>query len=106
MGRAIGARGTARFALAFATLVFANVALIFVTRARSRTALETLREPNPALWWIVLGALAAAIYVPAASGIFRFSAIALHDLGIAAAGGLASVAWYELRKMLRRRKAA
>ena len=35
-------------ALGFATLVFANLALIFVTRSRTRSLLATLREPNPA----------------------------------------------------------
>jgi Ca2+-transporting ATPase len=89
-------------AAAFAAIVFANVALLFVTRSRSRTALETLREPNAALWWIVAGALAAlaaALYFPPAAGIFRFEPLGAAELALAAGAGVASVAWYELRKV-------
>jgi Ca2+-transporting ATPase len=92
-------------AAAFAAIVFANVALLFVTRSRERTALQTLREPNPALWWIVggaLAALAAVIYVPAAAAIFRFTPLGALDVALAALAGIAGVAWYELRKLLRR----
>ena len=92
-------------AAAFAAIVFANIALLFVTRSRSRTALETLREPNAALWWIVGGALvalAASLYVPGAAAIFRFAPLGALELAVAAAAGIAGVAGYELRKLLRR----
>ena len=92
-------------AAAFAAIVCANVALLFVTRSRSRTALETLREPNRALWGIAAGALAAllaALYFPPAAEIFRFSPLGASELAAAAAAGAASVAWYELRKLVRR----
>ena len=92
-------------AAAFAAIVCANVALLFVTRSRSRTALETLREPNRALWGIAAGALAAllaALYFPPAAEIFRFSPLGAAELALAAAAGAASVAWYELRKLVRR----
>ena len=92
-------------AAAFAAIVAANVALIFVTRSRSRSALAMLREPNPALWWIsagALGALLAAIYVAPAAAVFRFAPIGPAELAIAALAGVAGVAWYELRKSLRR----
>jgi len=92
-------------AAAFAAIVFANVALLFVTRSATRTALETLREPNAALWWIVAGAaaaLAAAIYFPPAAAIFRFAPLGAAELALAAAAAAASVAWYELRKVWRR----
>ena len=96
-------------AMAFAAIVFANVALIFVTRSRTRTALETLRQPNRALWGITLGALgalAAAIYAAPLAAIFRFAPLAAGDLGVAAAAAIAGVAWYEARKLrvFRRRR--
>jgi Ca2+-transporting ATPase len=93
-------------AAAFAAVVFANLALLFVTRSRDRTALQILREPNAALWWIVGGALAAltaSIYFTPAAEIFRFAPLAAGDLALAAAAGIASVAWYEVRKVTRRR---
>jgi Ca2+-transporting ATPase len=93
-------------AVAFAAIVFGNLGLIFVNRSHERLALETLREPNPALWWIVagaLGALAVAIYVPPAAAIFRFAPLGAAELAVAAAAGAAGVAWYELAKLARRR---
>ena len=46
--------------MAFAAIVFGNLGLILATRSRHATLLETLRRPNPALWWIVGGALLAS----------------------------------------------
>jgi Ca2+-transporting ATPase len=92
-------------AIAFAAIVFANLALLFVTRSRSLGMLGILREPNAAFWWIVgggLAALAAAIYVPALAGMFRFSALNILEITIAAGAGVAGVAWYELWKALAR----
>jgi Ca2+-transporting ATPase len=63
-----------------------------------------LREPNAALWWITSGALAAlaaAIYVPSAAAMFRFSPLGAAELMVAAAAGIAGVAWYELLKLKR-----
>jgi Ca2+-transporting ATPase len=94
-------------ALGFAAIVFGNLALIFVNRSHERLALETLREPNRALWWIVaaaLGALAAAIYVPALAQIFRFAPLGALELALAAAAGIAGVAWYEALKLVRARR--
>jgi Ca2+-transporting ATPase len=93
-------------AAAFAAIVVANVALLFVTRSRSRTVLETLREPNAALWGIAAGALAAllaALYFPPAAAIFRFEPLGGAALALAAGAGAASVAWYEVRKLASRR---
>src|SRR5688572_2169200 len=90
-------------AMAFAAIVFANIALLFVTRSRERSALAMLREPNAALWWIAAGALAAllaAISVPPAAAIFRFTPIGAVELAIAAGAGVLGVAWYEVRKFM------
>jgi Ca2+-transporting ATPase len=94
-------------AVGFAAIVFGNLGLIFVNRSHDRLVLETLREPNPALWWIVggaLAALAAAIYAPPLAAIFRFAPLGAAELTVAAAAGLAGVAWYELRKLAARRR--
>jgi Ca2+-transporting ATPase len=92
-------------ATAFAAIVLANLALILVTRSRSRTLFATLREPNPAFWWIVasaLAALAAALYVPPLAALFRFAPLAPAELGAALLGGLGGVLWYEVLKVARR----
>jgi Ca2+-transporting ATPase len=97
-----GRADTETRAIAFCAIVFSNLALLFATRSRNRTLLAMLREPNAALWWITLGALAAlaaVIYLPAAAAIFRFSPLGAAELMVAAAAGVAGVAWVELLKL-------
>jgi Ca2+-transporting ATPase len=92
----------------FAAIVFGNLALIHATRSRDRLIVDTLRLPNPALWWITggaLAALAASIYVPPVADIFRFAPLAAGDFALAALAGIAGIAWYEVYKFLRPRRA-
>jgi Ca2+-transporting ATPase len=88
-------------ALAFVAIVAGNLALIFVNRSRSRTALAMLGSPNTMLWAIAtatLGALAVALYAPPLAALFRFAAPAPADLALALGAGIASVGWIELLK--------
>jgi Ca2+-transporting ATPase len=99
------ADGAAR-AMAFTAIVAGNLTLILVYRSPLRTAWRMLREPNGALWWIVagtLGALAAAIYVPAVAAMFRFAPLGATDLAFACAAGIAGVAWLDLWKLAKER---
>ena len=89
--------------LAFATLVVANLGLIFTNRSWSRAIPATLSSPNAALWWVVAGALAflgLALYVPVLRSLFRFSALHLPDLAICLSAGLFSVLWFEGFKLI------
>ena len=91
-------------ALGFASVVFGNLALILATRSRDRTLLAVLARPNPALWWIVggtLAALAGALYVPAAASLFRFAPLGAGDLAFALGAGLSGIAWLEALKLVR-----
>ena len=90
----------------FAAIVFGNLALIHATRSRDRMIVDTLRLPNPALWWITggaLAALAASIYVAPVADVFRFAPLPAELLASAALAGVAGVAWYEAYKYLRPR---
>jgi Ca2+-transporting ATPase len=85
-------------ALAFSAIVFGNLALIFANRSRSRSILATLTRPNPMLWWMTIGtiaALALALYVPPAAAVFRFAPLGAGDLGLALAVGIAGILWIE-----------
>ena len=96
-------------ALGFAAVVFGNLALILATRSRERTILATFARPNPALWWIVggtLAALAGALYVPVAADLFRFAPLGAWELGAAFGAGFLGVAWLEAFKLVRRRPSA
>ncbi|HEX7403693.1 MAG TPA: cation-translocating P-type ATPase C-terminal domain-containing protein, partial [Usitatibacter sp.] len=107
------AQGSARSeaegrALAFATLVAGNIALIFANRSHTLTIVEMAKHRNVALIWIVgatVAALAMSIYIAPMAALFRFDPPAAADLAIAVAAGVASVAWYDLYKIARRRQA-
>jgi Ca2+-transporting ATPase len=91
----------------FAAIVFGNLAMIHATRSRVRVLFDTLRSPNPALWWMTggtLAALAASIYVPPVADIFRFAPLSPGYMLAAAIAGIAGVAWYEAYKFLRPRR--
>src|SRR4029079_11326633 len=104
---AASGRGEAEVrALGFSAVVFGNLALILATRSREGSIWATLARPNPALWWIVggtLAALAGALYVPAAADLFRFAPLGPVELGVALGAGLLGIAWLEVFKALKRR---
>lgn len=88
-------------ALAFATLVSGNAALILVNRSWQRGVLATLRTRNVAAWAVVGGAtllLGVTLFIPPARALFRFGTPSGHDLALAMALGLASVWWFDLVK--------
>ena len=71
-----------------------NIGLIFANRSRHATLAETLRRPNPALWWVIGGALLGlgfALYVPAMREIFRLAP--LSALQLLASAGVASASF-------------
>ena len=97
---------TAR-AMGFATLVLGNVVLIFENHSGTESAAHTLRRPNPALWWIILGALtglALALYVPPIARLFQFAPLSAAQIAICVGAALAAVLWFELVKLYRRRR--
>lgn len=94
-------------ALAFTTLVVANLSLIFVNRSQSRLILSTLFTPNRALWWIVSGvmiALGLVLYVPSLRELFGFSVLHPIDLLICLVAGIVSILWFDGLKIIRLRR--
>jgi Ca2+-transporting ATPase len=84
--------------LTYTTLIVANLSLILANRSWSRTILETMSTPNPALWWVVGGALvflAVVIYVPFVRDLFGFASLHFIDIAICFMAGIASVLWFE-----------
>jgi Ca2+-transporting ATPase len=97
--------GEAR-ALAFAAIVFGNLALIIANRSIGTSFVSSLAQPNPALWWIVLGtlaALAAAMTIAPVAEVFRFEPLSLHDVLIAFAAGVGGVFVIEVAERVRRK---
>jgi Ca2+-transporting ATPase len=95
--------------LTFAALVVANLALILTNRSWSRTILATLKEPNAALWWVVGGAvvfLGLVLWMPVLRDLFHFAPLHGLDLALCLLAGGASILWFEMLKLVRRRKAS
>jgi Ca2+-transporting ATPase len=89
-------------ALTFTTLIVANLGLILANRSWTRTILATLRTPNPALWWVVGGAIAflgLVLYVPLLTALFRFDVLHADDLLVCLVSGVVSVLWFEGLKL-------
>ena len=96
-------------ALTFVTFILANLALILANRSTTRPIGATLHSPNPALWWVIGGALAMlalVLYIPFARDLFRFSRLQKMDLVICSVAGVFSVVWLETVKIFSRRRAA
>jgi Ca2+-transporting ATPase len=96
-------------AMTFTTLVVANLALILTNRSWEHTIRETLRRANSALWWILGGTIfvmGLALYLPAAREFFQFGFLAAMDLGMAVVAGAFTVLWFEILKILSRRRGA
>ncbi len=90
-------------AFAFATLVIANLALIFSNRSRSQAWLALLRPAKPILWIVTgatLGLLALALYLPPLAQLFRFAPLPPGELGAALGLGLAGLAWSKFVKRI------
>lgn len=101
MARSLGRGENEARAFTFATLVVANLGLIFANRSWTRTIVSTLREPNRSLWWSTAGTiafLAAVLYVPYLRELFRFSPLHAVDLLICFGAGVLGVAWFEVLK--------
>jgi P-type Ca2+ transporter type 2C len=96
---------TAR-AMAFTTLVIANLGLILANRSRSRLVVATLGRHNAALWWVVGGTallLSLVLAVPIVRDLFSFSLPSLLELALCLAAGIASLLWFEALKVVARR---
>ena len=97
-----GASETEARALTFFTLVIGNLGLILVNRSWQHSILRTLSSPNPALWWVIVGAfsfLLLALTVPFLREVFHFGQVTFYQLMLSFAAGLVSVLWFELYKV-------
>ncbi len=96
-------------ALAFITLIVSNLCLILTNRSWSQSAVAAFSGRNPALLWVLGGALVflgLVVYTPGLRSIFHFAPMHPVDIAIALGAGLVSIAWFEAAKILfgRRRR--
>ncbi|MEK6406977.1 MAG: cation-translocating P-type ATPase [Acidobacteriota bacterium] len=93
-------------ALAFTTLIIANLGLILTNRSWKHSIISTIRSPNAALWWVTGGAvlfLGLVLYVPMLREVFRFAELDPRDVGVCLLAGVGSIAWFELFKFVSKR---
>jgi Ca2+-transporting ATPase len=93
-------------AMAFAGIVFVNLALILANRSRWESLMGSLSRQNPFLWWVVGAALAVlmfALYVEPVSELFRFAPLGAGQLLLTLAPAAVMLAATEVLKSLRRR---
>ncbi|HUX36664.1 MAG TPA: cation-translocating P-type ATPase [Rectinemataceae bacterium] len=100
LGAGLG-EGEAR-AMAFVNLVFGNLCMIISNRSWTRSFLAILKRPNPALGWVVGGALAflaLVVFVPFLNRVFGFAPLHPWELGLCVLTGLLSIAINEAAKL-------
>ncbi len=92
-------------AVAFATLVLGNLAIILSSRSDRHSILETITRKNDALW-VVLGttlvALLLVTYVPFLQELFRLDELGVRAIGLSLAAVLACIVAFEAMKVQER----
>ena len=94
-------------AIAFVTLIISNLCLILTNRSWSRTIFASFKSPNPALAWVLGGALiflGLVIFVPFLQGIFHFAPMHAIDFCLALIAGIVSITWFEILKIFTRKE--
>jgi Ca2+-transporting ATPase len=96
-----GLGGMESRALAFTSIVFANLGLIFTNRSWSETIFHTLQKSNRALWIVTAGTLlflGLVLLLPPLQDLFRFSPLGTVEILLSLLAGLASILWFEVFK--------
>lgn len=89
--------------LAFATLVFANLMLIITNLSWTKTIVKIVQLKNKALGLVIGGALVAllaVLFIPSLSNLFHFSFLSWDDFLLCFFGGILSLLWFEVMKIL------
>ena len=97
-------------AIAFTTLVLANLGLILTNRYWSMTVISSIRRKNTSLVIILvatLAFLALVLYIPPVRNIFHFDFLHFNDILLCLAAAVLSISWFEgVKYFTRERKIA
>lgn len=91
-------------ALAFTTLIAANIAVILSNRSWTRNIFQIIATPNRTVKWVVVGAaffLILILNVPFLLTLFQFEKISLTEALVCIVAGFSSIIWFELYKAFR-----
>ena len=93
-------------AMAFMTLIVANISVIMSNRSWSRNFFEIMTIRNKAAGWVIGGAIVFLILImniPFFLEMFQFERIGITDSLICVAAGLLTIIWFEVYKALKSR---
>ena len=93
------------WALAYTTLILANLLLILSNRSWTQSIISILRVPNKAMLWVMGGGLTfliVVLYVPALQKLFGFSQLNPVEPFICLGAAILSVTWFEIYKAFRK----
>ncbi|MFZ2658277.1 MAG: cation-translocating P-type ATPase [Victivallales bacterium] len=88
-------------AMAFTSLIVANLGLILTNRSWSRTILSSLATPNKALWFVITGTcvfLGVVLYTPFFRQLFKFDVLHFDDVAVCVCAGIVGIVWFEVMK--------
>lgn len=92
-------------ALAFTTLVLANLGLIMTDRSWNKNIVQIIKTPNKSLIWVYIGAillLFIVLYVQFVSSIFLFGRLSIEDLILCIVASAVSIFWFEAYKAIKK----
>ncbi|MFY9153029.1 MAG: cation-translocating P-type ATPase [Prolixibacteraceae bacterium] len=94
-------------ALAFTTLIAANIAVILSNRSWTRNIFQILRTSNKTVKWVVGGAaffLILVLNVPFLLDLFQFEPISFAEALVCVVLGFTSIVWFEMYKVFGNRE--
>lgn len=94
-------------AMVFSTLIFANILLSLTNRSFKYNILATLRYKNrlfPIVIGVTLVLFFVILYIPSFAGFFHLVGLSFQELGIAFLTASVSVLWFEVYKLMKRKK--
>ncbi len=89
-------------ALAFTTLIAANIAVILTNRSWTRNIFQILATSNKTVKWVVGGAgffLALVLTIPFLLQLFQFDPISFSEALFCIGAGFVSIVWFEIYKV-------
>jgi len=96
-------------ALAFTTLISANIAIILSNRSWTRNIFQILVSSNKTVKWVVGGAaffLILVLNVPFLVNLFQFEMISMTEAMVCVVAGFSSIIWFEMYKVLKTRNSS
>jgi Ca2+-transporting ATPase len=94
-------------AMAFATLIVSNIAIILTNRSWTDHIFRIIATPNKAVIWVIGGAvffLTLILNVPFFLDLFQFQKLSIIEILISILAGLSTIIWFEIYKLIKKRK--